>query len=83
MISNVCVCVFLQGFAGVCGAVSIVCGVAGAFLLSLYVDRSKKFMEVMKICMCLTSVSCSAFAVVSLEMMRMMRILMMKMMMKI
>lgn len=60
-----CVKGYSNGFAGVCGAVSIVCGVAGAFLLSLYVDRSKKFMEVMKICMCLTSVSCSAFAVVS------------------
>ncbi|XP_067246086.1 solute carrier family 49 member A3 isoform X2 [Chanodichthys erythropterus] len=60
---------FLQGvkldFAGLCGAVSIVFGVLGAFLLGLYVDKTKNFTEVTKINMCLTSLGCSVFAVVS------------------
>lgn len=54
-----------QDFAGLCGAVAIVFGVLGAFLLGLYVDKTKKFTEVTKINMCLTSLGCSVFAVVS------------------
>ncbi|KTF81257.1 hypothetical protein cypCar_00011025 [Cyprinus carpio] len=56
---------FMLDFAGLCGAVAIVFGVLGAFLLGLYVDKTKKFTEVTKINMCLTSLGCSVFAVVS------------------
>uniref|UniRef100_A0A8C1LAK3 Solute carrier family 49 member 3 n=1 Tax=Cyprinus carpio TaxID=7962 RepID=A0A8C1LAK3_CYPCA len=58
-------CLMWQDFAGLCGAVAIVFGVLGAFLLGLYVDKTKKFTEVTKINMCLTSLGCSVFAVVS------------------
>ncbi|KAK2890900.1 hypothetical protein QQF64_007019 [Cirrhinus molitorella] len=61
-----CVKGYSNDFAGVCGAVAIVFGVLGAFLLGLYVDKTKKFTEVTKINMCLTSIGCSVFAVVSL-----------------
>lgn len=54
-----------QDFAGLCGACSIVFGIVGAGLLGLYVDKTKQFTEVTKINMCLTSLGCSAFAVVS------------------
>ncbi|XP_067313219.1 solute carrier family 49 member A3 isoform X2 [Pseudorasbora parva] len=60
-----CVKGYSNDFAGLCGAVSIVFGVLGAFLLGLYVDKTKNFTEVTKINMCLTSVGCSVFAVVS------------------
>uniref|UniRef100_A0A8C2HWQ3 Solute carrier family 49 member 3 n=1 Tax=Cyprinus carpio TaxID=7962 RepID=A0A8C2HWQ3_CYPCA len=58
-------CLMWQDFAGLCCAVAIVFGVLGAFLLGLYVDKTKKFTEVTKINMCLTSLGCSVFAVVS------------------
>ncbi|KAK9963425.1 hypothetical protein ABG768_006612 [Culter alburnus] len=60
-----CVKGYSNDFAGLCGAVSIVFGVLGAFLLGLYVDKTKNFTEVTKINMCLTSLGCSVFAVVS------------------
>ncbi|CAM4616768.1 hypothetical protein PO909_007186 [Leuciscus waleckii] len=60
-----CVKGYSNDFAGLCGAVSIVFGVLGAFLLGLYVDKTKHFTEVTKINMCLTSLGCSVFAVVS------------------
>uniref|UniRef100_A0A671KS73 Major facilitator superfamily domain-containing protein 7-like n=1 Tax=Sinocyclocheilus anshuiensis TaxID=1608454 RepID=A0A671KS73_9TELE len=60
-----CVKGYSNDFAGLCGAVAIVFGVLGAFLLGLYVDKTKKFTEVTKINMCLTSLGCSVFAVVS------------------
>uniref|UniRef100_A0A673J0U5 Solute carrier family 49 member 3 n=1 Tax=Sinocyclocheilus rhinocerous TaxID=307959 RepID=A0A673J0U5_9TELE len=60
-----CVKGYSNDFAGLCGAVAIVFGVLGAFLLGLYVDKTKKFKEVTKINMCLTSLGCSVFAVVS------------------
>ncbi|KAF4081176.1 hypothetical protein AMELA_G00158410 [Ameiurus melas] len=60
---------FLQGikldFAGLCGALFIVSGVIGAAFLGLFVDKTKLFTESIKITMCLTSLSCTAFAVVS------------------
>uniref|UniRef100_A0A672QPU6 Solute carrier family 49 member 3 n=1 Tax=Sinocyclocheilus grahami TaxID=75366 RepID=A0A672QPU6_SINGR len=61
-----CVKGYSNDFAGLCGAVAIVFSVLGAFLLGLYVDKTKKFTEVTKINMCLTSLGCSVFAVVSL-----------------
>uniref|UniRef100_A0A4W2EQ32 Solute carrier family 49 member 3 n=1 Tax=Bos indicus x Bos taurus TaxID=30522 RepID=A0A4W2EQ32_BOBOX len=60
---------FLAGlkleFAGLCGALFIVFGVLGAVALGLYVDRTKHFTEAIKIGLCLTSLACVAFAVVS------------------
>ncbi|XP_042107733.1 solute carrier family 49 member A3 isoform X2 [Ovis aries] len=60
---------FLAGlkleFAGLCGALFIVFGVLGAVALGLYVDRTKHFIEAVKIGLCLASLACVAFAVVS------------------
>ncbi|XP_051513605.1 solute carrier family 49 member A3-like [Myxocyprinus asiaticus] len=61
-----CVKGYSNDFAGLCGAGSIVFGVVGAGILGFYVDKTKKFTEVTKINMCLTSLGCTAFAVVSL-----------------
>ncbi|KAL7858412.1 hypothetical protein AOLI_G00185140 [Acnodon oligacanthus] len=60
-----CVKGYSSDFAGLCGALFIVFGVIGAGLLGLFVDKTKKFTEATKINMCLTSLACSAFAVVS------------------
>ncbi|XP_066523409.1 solute carrier family 49 member A3 [Hoplias malabaricus] len=60
-----CVKGYSNDFAGLCGALFIVFGVIGAGLLGLFVDKTKKFTEVTKINMCLTSLACTAFAVVS------------------
>ncbi|KAL3863356.1 hypothetical protein ACJMK2_005114 [Sinanodonta woodiana] len=37
-------------FAGICGAIMIAAGAFGAVFAGLYVDRSKKFEEVVKVC---------------------------------
>ncbi|KAK1789337.1 hypothetical protein P4O66_015272, partial [Electrophorus voltai] len=60
-----CVKGYSSDFAGLCGALFIVFGVIGAAFLSLLVDKTKRFTEATKISMCLTSLSCTAFAVVS------------------
>lgn len=60
-----CVKGYSNDFAGLCGALFIVFGVIGAALLGFYVDKTKKFTEALKINMCLTSLACTAFAVVS------------------
>ncbi|XP_015272899.1 PREDICTED: major facilitator superfamily domain-containing protein 7-like [Gekko japonicus] len=52
-------------FAGLCGALFTVAGLIGAFLLGLYVDRTKKFIESTKIGICLSALACTAYAVVS------------------
>ncbi|XP_006771515.1 PREDICTED: major facilitator superfamily domain-containing protein 7 [Myotis davidii] len=52
-------------FAGLCGALFIVFGILGALALGLYVDRTKRFTEAVKIGFCLTSLVCVAFALVS------------------
>uniref|UniRef100_A0A8C5W9B8 Solute carrier family 49 member 3 n=1 Tax=Leptobrachium leishanense TaxID=445787 RepID=A0A8C5W9B8_9ANUR len=52
-------------FAGLCGALFILFGIFGALLCGLYVDRTKQFIEVVKICFCLCSFASIAFAVVS------------------
>ncbi|ELK24419.1 Major facilitator superfamily domain-containing protein 7, partial [Myotis davidii] len=49
-------------FAGLCGALFIVFGILGALALGLYVDRTKRFTEAVKIGFCLTSLVCVAFA---------------------
>lgn len=60
-----CIKGYTNDFAGVCGALFIVFGVIGAALLGLFVDKTKRFTEATKINMCLTSLACTAFAVVS------------------
>ncbi|XP_074789273.1 solute carrier family 49 member A3 isoform X2 [Athene noctua] len=50
-------------FAGLNGALFTVCGLLGAFLLSLYVDRTRKFIESTKICFCLSALASIVFAV--------------------
>ncbi|XP_069735915.1 solute carrier family 49 member A3 [Phaenicophaeus curvirostris] len=52
-------------FAGLNGALFTVCGLLGAFLLGLYVDRTKKFIESTKICFCLSALASIVFAVAS------------------
>ncbi|KAM5338770.1 solute carrier family 49 member A3 [Glossophaga mutica] len=52
-------------FAGLCGALFIVFGILGALGLGLYVDRTRHFMEAVKVGFCLTSLVCVAFALVS------------------
>lgn len=60
-----CIKGYTNDFAGVCGALFIVFGVIGAALLGLFVDKTKKFTEATKINICLTSLACTAFAVVT------------------
>ncbi|KAB1281971.1 Solute carrier family 49 member A3 [Camelus dromedarius] len=60
-----CVNGYSNEFAGLCGALFIAFGILGALALSLYVDRTKHFTEAVKIGLCLTSLVCVAFALVS------------------
>ncbi|XP_077201707.1 LOW QUALITY PROTEIN: solute carrier family 49 member A3 [Paroedura picta] len=60
-----CVMGYSNSFAGLCGALYTVAGLTGAFLLGLYVDRTKKFIETTKTGFCLCALACTAFAVVS------------------
>ncbi|KAM6230392.1 solute carrier family 49 member A3 [Porphyrio hochstetteri] len=50
-------------FAGLNGALFTVCGLLGAFLLGMYVDRTRKFIESTKICYCLSALASIMFAV--------------------
>lgn len=54
-----------QGFAGLCGVLCTVFGIAGAAALALIVDKTKKFTEATKISMCLTALAAIAFLLVS------------------
>uniref|UniRef100_A0A3B4BA89 Solute carrier family 49 member 3 n=1 Tax=Periophthalmus magnuspinnatus TaxID=409849 RepID=A0A3B4BA89_9GOBI len=58
-----CVQGYSNEFAGLCGALFIIWGIVGAGLLGVYVDRTKKFIEVTKINLSLSSVACAAFSV--------------------
>ncbi|KAM9742302.1 solute carrier family 49 member A3 isoform 3-T3 [Dama dama] len=60
-----CVNGYSSEFAGLCGVFFITFGVLGAVALGLYVDRTKHLTEAIKIGLCLTSLACVAFAVVS------------------
>ncbi|KAF7655320.1 hypothetical protein LDENG_00057510, partial [Lucifuga dentata] len=59
-----CVQGYTNDFAGVCGALFIVFGIVGAALLGIYVDKTKNFIEAIKINMSLTALACIAFSVV-------------------
>ncbi|KAM9377913.1 solute carrier family 49 member A3 isoform 2-T2 [Pholidichthys leucotaenia] len=61
-----CVQGYTNDFAGLCGALFIVFGIVGAGALGLYVDKTKKFIEALKINLSLSSLACIAFSVVSL-----------------
>lgn len=61
-----CVQGYSSDFAGLCGALFIVWGIVGAGLLGVYVDRTKRFIEVTKINMSLSALACIAFSVVAL-----------------
>uniref|UniRef100_A0A7N6B9F4 Major facilitator superfamily (MFS) profile domain-containing protein n=1 Tax=Anabas testudineus TaxID=64144 RepID=A0A7N6B9F4_ANATE len=61
-----CVQGYTNDFAGLCGALFIVFGIVGAGALGLYVDKTKKFIEAIKINMSFSALACIAFAVVSL-----------------
>uniref|UniRef100_A0A3Q0QQG2 Solute carrier family 49 member 3 n=1 Tax=Amphilophus citrinellus TaxID=61819 RepID=A0A3Q0QQG2_AMPCI len=61
-----CVHGYTNDFAGLCGALFIVFGIIGAGILGLYVDKTKKFIEAIKINMSFCAVACIAFSVVSL-----------------
>ncbi|XP_076966310.1 solute carrier family 49 member A3 isoform X8 [Callospermophilus lateralis] len=60
-----CASGYSNGFSGLCGALFIVFGILGALVLGLYVDRTKRFTEATKIGLCLASMACVAFALVS------------------
>ncbi|XP_074850119.1 solute carrier family 49 member A3 [Carettochelys insculpta] len=60
-----CVKGYSNFFAGLNGALFTVFGLLGAFLLGLYIDKTKKFIEATKISFCLTAFPCIAFAVIS------------------
>ncbi|XP_053347222.1 solute carrier family 49 member A3 [Clarias gariepinus] len=60
-----CVKGYPNDFAGLCAVLFIIFGVLGAAFLGIFVDKTKMFTESIKISMCLTSLLCTAFAVVS------------------
>ena len=43
-----------QNFAGICGALMIGVGALGAVVAGIYVDKTKRFEEVVKVCWCLS-----------------------------
>ncbi|XP_063770686.1 solute carrier family 49 member A3 [Pseudophryne corroboree] len=51
--------------SGLCGALFILFGAVGALLCGLYVDRTKKFTEVVKISFVMSALTITVFAVVS------------------
>uniref|UniRef100_A0A8C2ZUQ6 Solute carrier family 49 member 3 n=1 Tax=Cyclopterus lumpus TaxID=8103 RepID=A0A8C2ZUQ6_CYCLU len=59
-----CVQGYTNIFAGLCNALSIVFGIVGAAILGVYVDKTRKFIEAMKVNMSFTALSCIAFSVV-------------------
>ncbi|KAM4855001.1 solute carrier family 49 member A3 [Thomomys bottae] len=60
-----CASGYSSEFSGLCGALFIVFGILGALVLGLYVDRTKCFTEATKIGLCLSSLTCVAFALVA------------------
>ncbi|XP_030824459.1 solute carrier family 49 member A3 isoform X2 [Camarhynchus parvulus] len=56
---------YSNDFAGLNGALFTVCGLLGAFLLGMYVDRTRKFIESTKISFCLSALASIMFTVTS------------------
>ncbi|XP_033069263.1 solute carrier family 49 member A3 isoform X2 [Trachypithecus francoisi] len=61
-----CASGYSNGFSGLCGALFIAFGILGALALGPYMDRTKHFTEATKIGLCLVSLACMAFALLSL-----------------
>ncbi|XP_061643715.1 solute carrier family 49 member A3 isoform X2 [Phyllopteryx taeniolatus] len=61
-----CVQGYTNDFAGLCAALFIVFGIVGAALLGRYVDKTKRFTEVIKINMAFSALAGIAFSVVCL-----------------
>ncbi|XP_051920810.1 solute carrier family 49 member A3 [Hippocampus zosterae] len=61
-----CVQGYTNDFAGLCAALFIVFGIVGAALLGLYVDKTKRFTEAIKINMGISALAGIAFSVVCL-----------------
>uniref|UniRef100_H2SHM0 Solute carrier family 49 member 3 n=1 Tax=Takifugu rubripes TaxID=31033 RepID=H2SHM0_TAKRU len=59
-----CVQGYTSDFAGLCVALFILFGVLGAAALSFYVDRTKRFTEVVKVSLLLTALALIAFSLV-------------------
>lgn len=55
---------FLQSFAGLCGALLIAGGLCGAFVSGLIVDKTKKFEEIVKVSLSGGAICGCIFAVV-------------------
>uniref|UniRef100_A0A3Q2GNB3 Solute carrier family 49 member 3 n=1 Tax=Cyprinodon variegatus TaxID=28743 RepID=A0A3Q2GNB3_CYPVA len=61
-----CVKGYTNDFAGLCGALFIVFGIVGAGIVGVYVDKTRRFTEVTKMGLSLSTLSCIAFSVVCL-----------------
>ncbi|XP_061749414.1 solute carrier family 49 member A3-like [Nerophis ophidion] len=61
-----CVQGYTDDFVGLCGALFIALGMVGAALPGLYVDKTKKFIEAIKVNMSLSAMVACAFTVVCL-----------------
>ncbi|XP_077435045.1 solute carrier family 49 member A3 [Vanacampus margaritifer] len=57
---------YTNDFAGLCAALFIAFGIVGAGLLGLYVDKTKRFTEAIKINMAISALAAIAFSVVCL-----------------
>ena len=53
-------------FVGVCAALIIVFGIIGAGIAGVIVDKTRKFEQVAKVCMCVSAVFMIVFTVVSI-----------------
>ena len=57
------VCIlYLQNFAGLCGALMIGVGALGSVIAGIFVDKTKRFEEVVKVCWCLSCLFGVGFA---------------------
>uniref|UniRef100_A0A3P8VYC8 Solute carrier family 49 member 3 n=1 Tax=Cynoglossus semilaevis TaxID=244447 RepID=A0A3P8VYC8_CYNSE len=61
-----CVQGYTNSFTGICSALIVVFGVIGAGLFGVYTDKTKKFIDVLKINLSITSLMCIAASVVTL-----------------
>ncbi|EDV19708.1 uncharacterized protein TRIADDRAFT_32990 [Trichoplax adhaerens] len=60
-----CVRGYSNEFSGLCGALMIGCGLIGALLSGVYVDRTKKFIETAKVLICCATFTLIAFSMIT------------------